>query len=303
MADESDYLDQDPRIRTQQFVCVSIVTPSDVDVRTREYMAARSFAIENKLFSDNEKYDGAYKDYLATRQSELDDEFKDCSKNKPHIPILKIRGSYKTEKEARQRCAYLAKLNRLCDISVAPVGSWVPADGKRRDTETEICYAEKEMQKIMKRKTEQLDDARSMFDRRIQTDIDKPRTGGDSDRRAKSPASQPNGADQGATKEVDETTVTVPAAPDLRVRPSTSRGLKDAGASSSVSPLETVAVDDPVAAKAEPPVEQTPLSLTSKVMPTNNVQDLARNLYDLMKKSAPASSNKPGRKLSMSIDL
>ena len=166
-----DNLNEDPKIRRQRYVCVSIVTPSDVDIRGREYFNARAFAVDKKIFLNNNEYNAAFDAWCSDNQGNLDDEFRTHSVNKPHIPILKIRGSYKTEKEARQRCQYLTSLDTSCDISIAPVGLWVPADGKRRESETEIIYAEKSMQELMKAKNERNSESQTEFNKRVRNDI------------------------------------------------------------------------------------------------------------------------------------
>ena len=171
----TDCLDRDPPLRRQKFACVSLLTPSDVDVRRREYFEARAFAMDRypKDFPTQADYDGAFSDWAAEIQTDLDDDFKREAKGKPHIPIMKIRGCFKTRREAEERCHFLAKTDKTCDIWVATVGAWLPADGKRREDETALVYAEQKMQDLMQsRKKSQLF-AKEVFEKRKQAAIDQ----------------------------------------------------------------------------------------------------------------------------------
>lgn len=163
-----DYLDEDPPIRRQKFVCVSILTPDDVGVRDRSYFQARAFAMDVSpdQYPTTGDFDAAYESWCSERQTTLDDGFKDQAEGKPHIPIMKVRGAYKTLTEAKERCRFLSKTDLLCDIYVAPVGRWVPADGKRREDETSVEYAEKQMQELMKQHTLSQAQAKAEHERR-----------------------------------------------------------------------------------------------------------------------------------------
>lgn len=167
-------LDEDPVIRRQKFVCLSFLTPGDVDVRDRSYFEARAFALANPgdTFADAGAYDAAIADWCAQRQTDLDEQFQESSRGKPHIPIVKVRGSYKTQSEAAERCRELAKLDKVVDIFVAPVGRWVPSDGKRREDETEVRYAEENMQALMATRKQNQAMAREELERRRQEAVD-----------------------------------------------------------------------------------------------------------------------------------
>mgnify|MGYP006093929879 CR=1 FL=1 len=169
MSEKSDFLTHDPMhdIPRQKFACVSILTPDDIDVRNRSYFEARCFAMANhpKEYPTSDAYDVAIKDWCKERQGDLDCDFKDHSEGKPHIPIMKIRGVFKNETKANQRCRKLASLDPTVDIGVCSVGVWVPADGKCREDETDIVYAEKEMQTLMKNRIASQNAARAMFEK------------------------------------------------------------------------------------------------------------------------------------------
>jgi len=164
----NDYLDRDPSVRKQKYVCISILTPNDIDVRGKSYYEARAFALSLEgLFKDKEDYNGKFKAWLATTQIKLDDEYAEISKHKPHVPIAKVRGSYPSHDDAVARCQFLSKKDKLCDIYVTEVGTWFPIDGKHRES-TEVVYAEKQMQNLMKSRQEQAEKAKEQFEARVQ---------------------------------------------------------------------------------------------------------------------------------------
>ena len=47
MPDENDYLSEDPVIRQQRYVCVSVATPSSENVISRELFAFRKFVLDS----------------------------------------------------------------------------------------------------------------------------------------------------------------------------------------------------------------------------------------------------------------
>lgn len=165
-----DFLVHDPLddIPRQKFACVSILTPNEIDVRNRSYFEARAFALANHAdkYPDAQSYDTAIKDWCQERQGDLDEDFKDSTAGRPHIPIMKIRGVFKTQHKASARCRKLAKFDSSCDIGVCPVGVWVPADGKLREDETDIQYAEQQMQELMQTRLQSQKHARTMFEQR-----------------------------------------------------------------------------------------------------------------------------------------
>ena len=81
-------------------------------------------------------------------------EYSEISEGWPHIPIMKIRGSYSNLGKAKDRCKILSKYDSSTNIFVAPVGKWVPSDGKIRNTDLEISYVQEQMQQLMKKKSE-----------------------------------------------------------------------------------------------------------------------------------------------------
>ena len=164
------FLDEDPKIKRQQFVCLSMLCPSDDKMCDKTYFEIREYLTSefSNHFKDETQFDVKFKLWREQKQAELDDLYNEKQKGLS-MPIIKVRGSYKTLSEAKYRCKHLGKWDKTCNIFVAQVGRWVPADGKVRKTETEIYHAEQEMQKFMKARKEAKEAADKEFELRIAT--------------------------------------------------------------------------------------------------------------------------------------
>jgi hypothetical protein len=70
----------------------------------------------------------AYKDFMFTKQRELDDEFHAANDFKTTVRGVKVRGSYGNYKEACVRAKKLQKEDPAHDVFVGQVGYWLPWD-------------------------------------------------------------------------------------------------------------------------------------------------------------------------------
>jgi len=99
MSDQNvDYLDEDPPIRGQKFVCISFLVPTRIGEN----------GIEN--IPDNKKIKGG----------------------------IKIRGSYDTHDEAAKRAKFLQKKDRNFNVFVGEVGKWLPWNPTHEHVENEV---------------------------------------------------------------------------------------------------------------------------------------------------------------------
>ena len=163
------YLDEDPDIKRQKWVCLSMLTPKDDKIRDKTYFEFREFLLDKYPddFKDKEQVDVKFKIWAEPQQAALDELYRE-QKRGLEMPIVKIRGSYRTLEEAKERCKHLGKWDKTCNIYVAPVGRWVPADGKVRKTETEVFHAEQNMQNFMKSRKEVQAAAAKAFELRLE---------------------------------------------------------------------------------------------------------------------------------------
>jgi uncharacterized protein YktA (UPF0223 family) len=155
--EQEDYLDQDPPIRGQRYVCLSFVSPEDVikakDVYFMERFLSNISADMTELWNtmravykentdlveslnkvadkhehmfDASKLNDAFKMFKAMNSEKLETEY--LEKNDFHTTIrgLKVRGSYETQKEAEIRAQVLKRKDNVHNVFIAEVGCWCP---------------------------------------------------------------------------------------------------------------------------------------------------------------------------------
>lgn len=155
---ERDFLTEDPPIRGQNFVCLSFISPEDVLINKdvfcfHEFMKCFTKDVDlmfenlKNKFKDHKdviemidslknRYDYLYSsenlqkeyDFFKEQNStQLDKIFLEKNDFKTNIRGIKIRGTYDTEIEARNRAQELQKMeNKKHNILIAQVGCWCP---------------------------------------------------------------------------------------------------------------------------------------------------------------------------------
>lgn len=177
----SDFLDQDPDIRGQKYVCVSFISPEDV-LKQKEVAFFNKFigAFANDLsdFFNNmmekfaedqvvcdmlkglkqkhdyvfgtEELQTAYNFFKSSNSEKLESEFLEKNDFRTTIRGLKIRGSYETLPEAQKRCEHIKKFDPQFDIFVAQVGCWCPWSPNPEDIQ-DVEYSETQLNTLMKK--------------------------------------------------------------------------------------------------------------------------------------------------------
>jgi hypothetical protein len=175
-----DYLDQDPEIRGQKYVCLSFVSPEDV-IKQKEvymfekFMTAMSFEVkalweqmyenfkDNIDFTDSlrkieerhpyvfqaDKLHEEYKSYKAVNAKDLDVEYLEQNDFQTSIRGIKVRGSYETLREAEIRAQVLKRIDTVHNIFIAEVGCWCPW-APNPDEISDSEYAESSLNTLMK---------------------------------------------------------------------------------------------------------------------------------------------------------
>ena len=175
---EKDYLENDPPIRGQAFACISMICPEDVlaskDVfYLSKYISrasadlVRMFDVLKKKYPDDTKWienvidlhpqlfdehsmQEDFKTFRNINSVELEDEFHRTNEFKTSIRGLKIRGTYASLDEARDRANKLHKNDPKHNVWVAEIGAWIPfADNP--DTIKTQEYAETHLNTLMKK--------------------------------------------------------------------------------------------------------------------------------------------------------
>ncbi len=177
MAAVEDYLEADPAIRGQNFVCLSFISPEKV-LKNKEIFRATKFleylfkgqstegapspaqvARENMLKDPSiityEKVAEMYEDWKYSREDDLEAEFQE--KNDFHTTMrgVKVRGVYDTHREATVRAQVLQRRDPNFHVFVGQVGYWLPWD-PTADKIQEQEYQETHLNTLVKKYNENI---------------------------------------------------------------------------------------------------------------------------------------------------
>lgn len=196
-----DYLEQDPPVRGQNYVCMSFVSPEDV-IESKNAFATTKFlksfcksadeafnmvaeqsehSCRNVLDSirgtygyifDESKVVSAYEKFTKENADEITREFDEGNDHRTSIRGIKIRGCYETLHEARNRGETLIKKDPNFHIFVGEVGCWCPWSPNPDDIKDEV-FAEGQLNDLVKDYKENIEQRQSEFDRRKKEMMEK----------------------------------------------------------------------------------------------------------------------------------
>lgn len=151
---QCDYLDTDPPLRGQNYVCLSFLSPEDV-IQKKEHYFFEKF-IENFTTELKELFDGLstrypkdadnlkmlkerysylfnsgaisdeYSYFTSTHGEELQKSYDEKNNFQTSIRGIKVRGVFDTIREAQIRAEVLKKIDGKFHVYVAEVGCWCP---------------------------------------------------------------------------------------------------------------------------------------------------------------------------------
>jgi hypothetical protein len=188
---KEDFLEVDPKIPGQNFVCLSFVSPDKV-LKQKEMQFMTKFLehlfnaedqytndMKDKMMNKEVKVDydtvkNFYEDWLFTRKEKLESEFYEESEFRTTIRGLKIRGTYDTHKEANIRAQVLRRKDPNFNVFVGQVGSWLPWDPECEQV-PEQEYQEEMLNELVKKYQENLENRDNMYDQLKEEQIKKAR--------------------------------------------------------------------------------------------------------------------------------
>ena len=190
---ETDYLDQDPDIRGQKYVCVSFISPEDVILQKEVYFFHKflgHFSKDLTEFFDTmkEKYSGdtsvsemikglkqrydyvfapnelqeTYNFFKQSNNDKLESEYFEKNKFQTSIRGIKIRGAYETFPEAQKRAEGIRKFDNKFDVYVAEMGCWCPW-APHPETISDVEYSNTQLNTLMKKYKENMDNKDEMY--------------------------------------------------------------------------------------------------------------------------------------------
>lgn len=175
-----DFLEVDPKIPGQNFVCLSFVSPDKV-LKQKEVFTFTKFLehlfngddqytidMKEKMMNKEVKIDydtvkNFYEDWKYTRNEKLEADFYEQNDFRTTIRGLKIRGTYDTHKEASVRAQVLRRKDPSFNVFVGQVGSWLPWDPECEQV-PEQEYQEEMLNELVKKYKENLDNRDNIYD-------------------------------------------------------------------------------------------------------------------------------------------
>ena len=198
-----DLCDEDPTIAGQKFACMSFVSPEKI-LKKREVYLFNQF-IKNWEFSKSmERYfefihfiaykhnmnvetlisdfndfvkeesnklkksgiEDDYKNFLDKQEDKLNEQFNRDHAFQTSVRGLKIRGVFRSQEEAEDKCKKLRKSDPNHDIYVGPVGIWIPWDPDAYKT-GRVEHMEEELNALHAEKMKNEELAKKEFEERI----------------------------------------------------------------------------------------------------------------------------------------
>lgn len=191
-----DYLDEDPTIRGQSYVCLSFLSPEDA-IRSKSAYALSRFAekfaseareavagITARLSEDDARtvnnlvdrykflFDGGelateFDAYCKSNAAEIDTEYAKENDYQTCIRGIKVRGSYDSLEEAQARAERLRKMDPNFHVYVGAVGCWCPWSPDPNEIQN-AEYSETQLNTLMKKYKENVEERDEMYVKRKQ---------------------------------------------------------------------------------------------------------------------------------------
>lgn len=195
---EKDFLEEDPPIRNQNYVCLSFISPEDILIEKEAYFFSQflqKFSTDmtelfNNLalkFPDDKSVISAIKDThnYITDPKQMDEQYKffksqygeDIQKQfdkennfRTNVRGLKVRGTYDTEQEAKNQINKLKKNDPNFDIYMAQVGCWIPFNPDPNSVKDQE-YNETQLNTLMSKYKQNNENRDAMFEERTKNAI------------------------------------------------------------------------------------------------------------------------------------
>jgi hypothetical protein len=185
MTTETDYLDIDPPINGQNYVCLSFVSPEDI-IEDRHAFNVSKF-LQSICKSQDMEFDkvmSQYKDFTYKHEDSLQKEYDERNEFKTSVRGIKVRGVYQSKQEAEMRAGKLHKSDSNFHVFVGQVGYWLPwnpcadkiedetfADSQLNDLMTK--YKENNVNKDIFYEDQKRDKIRSAQEERLRAEKEK----------------------------------------------------------------------------------------------------------------------------------
>lgn len=211
---EQDFLEEDPALRGQNYVCLSFVSPEDL-LRDKEVFVFQKY-IERfsndlrKITSDISErfpevaqilnnikdvhphiFDPAslqdeFRAFKSMESERLDKEFSELNEFRTCVRGIKVRGVFDTVAEAKNRADFLKRQGDKFDIFIGQVGCWCPWSPNPNDI-ADSEYAETQLNTFMKQYKDNMANKDIVYEQRKQDMIDKAKRAAEAKKSEKEP--------------------------------------------------------------------------------------------------------------------
>lgn len=156
---KEDYLEVDPPVPGQNYVCLSFVSPEDMVKKRTIFECHRFFeALCSKVKNNEISLEDAQKacsidgflDYSVNNEEKNSKDFNEQNEFRTSVRGLKVRGVYESMKEAQRRAKVLQTRDPTFHVFVGQVGYWLPWDPNPDNIENQE-YSEQTLNTIVKK--------------------------------------------------------------------------------------------------------------------------------------------------------
>jgi hypothetical protein len=186
---KEDFLEVDPKIPGQNYVCLSFVSPEKI-LKQKEVFNVTKFLeylinddeqlakdIRSKMLNNEIKitYDNInqlYGDWKYLKTESLENDFFEKNNYQTSMRGLKIRGVYDTQREANVRAQILRKKDPSFNVFVGQVGYWLPWDPEAEAVQ-EQEYQEGQLNELVKKYKENLSCRDDLYEQEKNEKIEK----------------------------------------------------------------------------------------------------------------------------------
>lgn len=196
---EHDYLDEDKPIRGQNYVLLSFISPEDVLVNKEAYYFSRfieqfgkdmnmlfdgiqskfpdskdmidNIRTNHKYICDSAEMNEQFKFFKSVNSSDIEADYHRDNNFQTTIRGIKVRGTFDTLDEAKNRSEFLKKIDDRFDIFIGQVGCWCPWSPNPNDLNNQE-YGETQLNTLMKKYKENMESKDVIFEKRKQESVD-----------------------------------------------------------------------------------------------------------------------------------
>jgi Family of unknown function (DUF5832) len=197
---QQDFLDEDPAIRGQNYVCLSFLSPEDLLRDKDAFMFEKyleKFSVDmNKISNElSDKFPEVgqvlsnlkdvypqifnpaeiqedFRFFKSTESERLDKEFHELKEFRTSVRGIKVRGVFDTVVEAKNRADFLKRQGDKFDIFIGQVGCWCPWSPNPNDI-ADSEYAETQLNTFMKQYKDNMSYKDTVYEKRKQDMINQ----------------------------------------------------------------------------------------------------------------------------------